>query len=193
MNRNIMRDTMLVNVSGLPGHWMGIDMNIEHLIRYLKALFAAKGIYSNWERLGNISAGINWLHRIKKQVTRSMKSGYYGSSHKDVNISPLVIRVANKASELGLQEYSTERAEEQHTSFTDIMAAGYKKFESTSLQAFNLKIANFQEGSANDEDDPDDEPDTIRQNEIIEIEEDELAEADNENGEQESALHDSED
>lgn len=31
-----MRDSMLVNVSGLPGHWMGIDLNIEHLIRYLK-------------------------------------------------------------------------------------------------------------------------------------------------------------
>ena len=31
-----MRDAMLVNPSGLPGHWMGIDMNIEHLIRSLK-------------------------------------------------------------------------------------------------------------------------------------------------------------
>ena len=27
---------MLVNPSGLPGHAMGIDLNIEHLIRYLK-------------------------------------------------------------------------------------------------------------------------------------------------------------
>lgn len=27
---------MLVNPSGLKGHAMGIDMNIEHLIRYLK-------------------------------------------------------------------------------------------------------------------------------------------------------------
>lgn len=31
-----MRDNMLVNISGLPGHWMGIDMNIEHIIGYLK-------------------------------------------------------------------------------------------------------------------------------------------------------------
>ncbi|KAH9058017.1 hypothetical protein EDB83DRAFT_2506745 [Lactarius deliciosus] len=36
---NIMRDNMLVNPSGLPGHAMGIDMNIEHLIRYLKVVF----------------------------------------------------------------------------------------------------------------------------------------------------------
>jgi hypothetical protein len=31
-----MRDSMLVNPSGLPGHAMGIDLNIEHLIHYLK-------------------------------------------------------------------------------------------------------------------------------------------------------------
>lgn len=31
-----MRDSMLVNPSGLPGHAMGTDLNIEHLIRYLK-------------------------------------------------------------------------------------------------------------------------------------------------------------
>ena len=33
---NIMRDNALVNPSGIPGHAMGIEMNIEHLICYLK-------------------------------------------------------------------------------------------------------------------------------------------------------------
>lgn len=31
-----MRDNMIVNVSGLPGHFMAVDLNIEHLIGYLK-------------------------------------------------------------------------------------------------------------------------------------------------------------
>lgn len=31
-----MRDNMLVNPSGRPGHAMGIDLNVEHLIRFLK-------------------------------------------------------------------------------------------------------------------------------------------------------------
>jgi hypothetical protein len=31
-----MRDNILVNPSGIPGHAMGIDLNIEHLIGYLK-------------------------------------------------------------------------------------------------------------------------------------------------------------
>src|ERR1700677_3885046 len=35
---NIMRDNMLINPSGIPGRAMGIDLNIEHLIRYLKVI-----------------------------------------------------------------------------------------------------------------------------------------------------------
>ncbi|THU93699.1 hypothetical protein K435DRAFT_669729 [Dendrothele bispora CBS 962.96] len=33
---NIMWDNMIINVAGLPGHGMGIDMNIEHIIGALK-------------------------------------------------------------------------------------------------------------------------------------------------------------
>jgi hypothetical protein len=36
VHSNIMRDNMLVNVSGLAGHAMPIDLNIEHLIGELK-------------------------------------------------------------------------------------------------------------------------------------------------------------
>ena len=31
-----MRDNMLVNMSGIDDQWMGVDMNIEHLINFLK-------------------------------------------------------------------------------------------------------------------------------------------------------------
>jgi hypothetical protein len=34
-----MRDNALVNFSGLEGHSMPIDLNIEHLIKFLKVLF----------------------------------------------------------------------------------------------------------------------------------------------------------
>ena len=61
-----MRNNMLVDISGLPGHWMAIDLNIEHLIGYLKRLFTSKGVYSQWDRLGNISAAISHLQAIKK-------------------------------------------------------------------------------------------------------------------------------
>jgi hypothetical protein len=39
---DIMRDNMIVNVSGLSGHFMAVDLNIEHLIGYLKV---REGLY----------------------------------------------------------------------------------------------------------------------------------------------------
>lgn len=33
---DIMRDNMIINISGLPGHAMPVDLNIEHVIGYLK-------------------------------------------------------------------------------------------------------------------------------------------------------------
>ncbi|KAF8223885.1 hypothetical protein L208DRAFT_1411209, partial [Tricholoma matsutake] len=98
--RNIMRDNMIVNVLGLPGHAMGMDMNIKHIIRYLKALFIAKGIYANWERLGDISAAVNYLQLIKTKVARLMRANYQGSTHRTVDTSQLVWHIANKAHKL---------------------------------------------------------------------------------------------
>ncbi|EDR07474.1 uncharacterized protein LACBIDRAFT_327989 [Laccaria bicolor S238N-H82] len=70
---NIMHDNMLVNISRLPRHAM--DLNIEHLIGYLKHLFAAKGVYSDWDSFGNISTVISHLQRIKRQVAKSTDAG----------------------------------------------------------------------------------------------------------------------
>ncbi|KAF8257379.1 hypothetical protein EI94DRAFT_1818072 [Lactarius quietus] len=146
---NIIRDNLLVNLSGLPGHAMGIDLNIEHLIRYLKSLFAAKGIYSNWDRLGNVAAGINYIQLVKKQVTRSLKSGYRGSTHTDVDTSALVWRIANKAKELELQCTLPNRdAKSTARPVVDIFTAGYKKFQTSSLATFNKKIADIRQGRA---------------------------------------------
>ena len=55
-----------------------------------QSLFAVKGIYSNWDCLGNIAAGINYLQLVKKQVTKSLMSGYRGSTHTVINMSVLV-------------------------------------------------------------------------------------------------------
>lgn len=31
-----MRDNMIINISGLSGHFMAVDLNIKHIIGYLK-------------------------------------------------------------------------------------------------------------------------------------------------------------
>jgi hypothetical protein len=126
---------------------MAIDLNIEHLIGYLKHLFASKGVYSHWDRLGNISAAINHLQAIKKQVSRSVKAGYQRLNHTAQNTSVLVWRVADKAQELKFQTKLADRPENKNIKpLTNLVEVGYKKFESSSLAAFNKKIADSKVG-----------------------------------------------
>jgi hypothetical protein len=161
---DIFRDNMLVNPSGLAGHAMPMDLNIEHLIGYLKVtislfnglltlkydqqqLFVAKGMYANWDRLGNISAAINHLQSIKKQVFESMQTSYHGSTHTKADTSNLVWRIANKAQELHLQREIVGRANSSHTKATpDLRALGRQKFRSSSMATFNKKIEEYKQG-----------------------------------------------
>lgn len=141
---DIMRDISLVNVSGLEGHAMGIDLNIEHLIGYLKALFAAKGIFGNWERCGNISASINNLMALKRRVTESLNLAYQGKTHTKADTKDLVLRMAEKASELKLQEIVAGR---KAVLRPDLRALGLKKMASTGLNNFNKKVLSMRTGA----------------------------------------------
>ncbi|KAF8815608.1 hypothetical protein BYT27DRAFT_7248987 [Phlegmacium glaucopus] len=116
---------MLVNPSGLQGHAMGIDMNIEHLIGYLKALFAAKGIYADWDCLGNISAVVNYLQLIKKRVTRSLGTNYQGSTHKNTPVNVLVIHIADHVQELKFQHEHQSRCNVQSKTVPNLHRVGY--------------------------------------------------------------------
>ncbi|KAF8236842.1 hypothetical protein L208DRAFT_1250356, partial [Tricholoma matsutake] len=145
--RNIMRDNMIVNVTDLPGHAMGMDLNIEHIIRYLKTLFAAKGIYANWERLGDISAAVNYLQLIKTKVTRSMHTNYQGSMHKVVDTCKLVWHIANKAWELHSQEVVLVRDGQSSAKYVpNLCTKGQEKFTASSLATFNKKVQDMAAG-----------------------------------------------
>ncbi|KAH9012404.1 hypothetical protein EDB83DRAFT_2208743, partial [Lactarius deliciosus] len=116
-----------------------------------KTLFAAKGIYSNWDHLGNIAAGINYLQLVKRQVTSSLRSGYRGTTHTDVDTSALVWRIVNKANELGLQSVVADRADRKANSdarpAVDIFTTGFRKFQTSSPATFNKKMADTRKGS----------------------------------------------
>ncbi|KAH6895069.1 hypothetical protein BKA70DRAFT_1407238 [Coprinopsis sp. MPI-PUGE-AT-0042] len=139
---NIMCDNMIVNVSGLPGHGMGIDLNLEHLINYLKEMLESKGIYGAWERGGNISASVANLMTLKKRVTRSLHINYQGSTHTPVDTKPVVWRMAEKARELKLLEEVPGR---KGTLRADLWAVGRKKIEA-GLATFNKRLSNMQTG-----------------------------------------------
>ena len=79
-------------------------------------------------------------------MTASLKSGYRGSTHTDVNTACLVWHIANKARELGLQTVDTKQeANAKSHSVLNVLAVGYKKFEMSSLVMFNKKLADLKQ------------------------------------------------
>ncbi|KAJ3520501.1 hypothetical protein NMY22_g12730 [Coprinellus aureogranulatus] len=143
---DIMRNIMLINVSGLPGHFMGLDLNIEYLIGYLKALFLAKGYYANWDRCGNISASIGNLMVLKRQVSKSLQLRYQGKTHSKANTTVLVMKIASKAKELRFLDTVPGRSDTKLK--PDLRSLGYTRIESSSLAAFNTKLDDMKSGRA---------------------------------------------
>jgi len=84
---------------------------------------------------------------IKKQVSKSIQASYQGSTHTNVDTSPLVWRIATKARDLKLQIKTPNRKDNKTAKqIIDLQACGFKKFESTALAAFNKKIALIKQG-----------------------------------------------
>ncbi|KAJ7199758.1 hypothetical protein GGX14DRAFT_572475 [Mycena pura] len=135
---DIMRDNMIICISGRgPGHCMGVDMNIEHLIGYLKA----KGMTSTWDRLGNVSASIVYLQRVKKKVAAALETAYRSTGHTTPDTSALVWRVADKVTSEGLQQFEDGRVNNASCKLTvDAMLTGEAKLKSSTLATFNKNM-----------------------------------------------------
>lgn len=84
---------------------------------------------------------------IKKQVAKSMKAGYQGSTHTTPNVSELVWRIAQKAENECLL-LDTPNRNFKTKPLTDLQAAGHARYESTSLAAFNKKLQAWQNGTS---------------------------------------------
>lgn len=114
-----MRDNHLVNIAGLPNHFIAIDMNIEHHIGYVKVceyttlpryswtqivgqnLYGAKGIYADWEHLSNVSAAVVHAQACKKKVGKMMEISYKKKAASEVNTDSLVWDVVRAISREG--------------------------------------------------------------------------------------------
>ncbi|KAJ7451396.1 hypothetical protein FB451DRAFT_1051517 [Mycena latifolia] len=145
---DIMRDNIIVCLSGLgPGHCMAIDLNIEHLIGYLKTLLKAKGMNSTWDRLGNISAAIVQLQRVKKKVSSALDAGYKSSRHTTPDISQMVKRVQRKVHQEGLHKFQAGRANNDRRKLVcDIQMLGESRLKSSTLGTFNKKVLAMVDG-----------------------------------------------
>jgi hypothetical protein len=115
-------------------------------------LLLAKGLESTWDRLGDISAAIDYLNKIKKKVSSALSSSYQRSTHTNPDTSHLVWRVADKIRDEELQVFSEKRlAKSKVKPVVDILATGEAKLKSSSLTAFNKKISAMVKGHAYEE------------------------------------------
>ncbi|KIK90529.1 hypothetical protein PAXRUDRAFT_151728, partial [Paxillus rubicundulus Ve08.2h10] len=151
-------DSMLVNLSGLEGHFMPIDLNIEHCIKFLKEcsryggilllnlkviwlFFTGKGVYTTWDCLGDISATVDLLQNVQKQVGRAMGIAYHGSTHITPDTSASIRKVAYKLGELQLHIPCTEQANNTCVMpMVDVLASREQKLKSSTLVTFNCKV-----------------------------------------------------
>ncbi|KAJ7751581.1 hypothetical protein B0H16DRAFT_1460136 [Mycena metata] len=139
----LVRDNMIFNMKGIPGRGQGVDMNMEHNIGYVKKLFAAKGMYGDWDHLANISAVINVLASIKSNIAMSMDASYAGKFHKEADTSDLVWRVAHKAKELKLNQ---TKADQSAKTTIDILVTGEHLMKSSTITTFNKNRRNLLKG-----------------------------------------------
>ncbi|KAJ7714404.1 hypothetical protein B0H14DRAFT_2482402, partial [Mycena olivaceomarginata] len=134
-----MRDNAIICISGGgPGHCMGVDMNIEHLIGYLKTLLQAKGLNSTWDRFGNMSAAIIHLQRVKKIIAAALNSVHRSNNHTTPETAHLVWRVKQRVSTEGIQQFTPTRSNN--------LRVGEAKLKSSTLATFNKKIIAMIEG-----------------------------------------------
>ncbi|THU99176.1 hypothetical protein K435DRAFT_597750, partial [Dendrothele bispora CBS 962.96] len=106
-----------------------------------------KGIYSDWHTYSDISASIKYLNILKKQVHTSMKAAYQKKNHKIPDLTQIVWEVASTARSYHLLERLDNHVENQTASaFTDLLAKGHQKFESSTLKTFNKKLREWVDG-----------------------------------------------
>ncbi|KIK92518.1 hypothetical protein PAXRUDRAFT_26690 [Paxillus rubicundulus Ve08.2h10] len=118
-----MQDNMLVNLTGLKGHFMPVDLNIEHLIRFLK--------------------------HVRKQVGKALGIAYHRLIHIAPDTSASVNKIAHKVNELLLHQFTPNRDGTDSDAIKpviDTLASGEQKLKSSTLAMFNKKVWSMLEG-----------------------------------------------
>ncbi|KAJ7698417.1 hypothetical protein B0H17DRAFT_927554, partial [Mycena rosella] len=131
---DLVRDNIIVNMTGVKNRGQGVDTNMEHHVGRVKELFAAKGLYANWERLADISAAIDVIDSVKKSIAMSLDASYSGTGHKTPDTSSLVWRIGGKARELGLNTFDARR---ENNRVVKASVGGEAVLKSASLATFN--------------------------------------------------------
>ena len=71
--------------------------------------FAAKGVYASWDHLGDISATVDLLQSVHKQVGHALEIAYHGITHTMPDMSAAINKIAYKVGELELHVSNANR------------------------------------------------------------------------------------
>lgn len=119
----------------------------RHLKLVQQLLFAAKGIYSTWERLGTLSAIVVLLRHIKKNMSANLSNRYQGRTHTTPDTSQSVWKVAHQIRELGLDKFKSGREGNDSAKKTiNILSLGEQRLKSSTLATFNKKVRRLHNG-----------------------------------------------
>lgn len=187
--RDVMRDSMIVNMSGRNGHSIGRDMNIEHGNNYqkvrmsshlsaykgpkfeqLKQHFFAKGMHAKFEVLGDLSPCMPIYTELRHRFSEFVGASWQGTSHKKPTVEGHIRSIRSKLSELDL--LSNKPGCEVECQTLDIQSRGQEVLMDRGIKRFTEQyIALVRRGEEFEEDE-----DEIPGNPIILINEDELEE-----------------
>ncbi|KAA1470545.1 hypothetical protein DENSPDRAFT_774774 [Dentipellis sp. KUC8613] len=135
---DVMRDNMLINMSGRDDHWTGVDENIEHVLHVLQDLFASRGIHADWDHLANISPAAHVWRALLKVFRSALGVGYKGMSHSEVDTSSLVHKVEEKVGDWELLICKSSRGETEKCT-VDAIEAGVESLMGGRLAAFHKR------------------------------------------------------
>jgi len=110
-------------------------------------MFAAKGLRSSWNRLGDISAAVDSLQNIKKQMKKAFETPHRGVTHTSPDTSSAAWRVANDIKKFAMHKVVPDRADNTSAKLVkDTRSWGEEKLISSSLATFNQKVRSLING-----------------------------------------------
>ncbi|KAF8989362.1 hypothetical protein BDQ17DRAFT_1434511 [Cyathus striatus] len=125
------------------------EVNIAKSPEY--ELISAKGLKMTWDSLGNISAAIHKLNKIKKKIAEISELSHLNHYHSQVDTSDLVWHVAKKSKEESFQIFKEKHHGNTKVNIViDLVEEGSKKLKSLTLSTFNAKFKLFASGQPTD-------------------------------------------
>ena len=105
-------------------------------------------MYASWDQLGDISASVDLLQNVRKQVLHALKTSYHGITHTNPDTTASVDKIVNKVRELELDRHKPDWCGNDAVKpIIDTLAVGEQKLRLSTLTTFNQKAKTMMDGN----------------------------------------------